>query len=82
MRTWDESSKAQKAVSFNCLDSGVCGKPANTPNHVAVWVYVIVGLSIFGGMFGTLYALFRLHQKQREQEREKRMQYWREQVCL
>ena len=33
------------------------------------------------GMFGTLYGLFFLHGKQREAEREKRMQYWREQVC-
>lgn len=32
------------------------------------------------GMFGTLYGLFFLHGKQREAEREKRMQYWREQV--
>ena len=31
-------------------------------------------------MLGTLFGLFFLHGKQREAEREKRMQYWREQV--
>ena len=30
-------------------------------------------------MIGTLIALFLLHNKQREKEREKRIQYWREQ---
>lgn len=36
---------------------------------------------LFLGMFATLFGLFFLHGKQREVEREKRMQYWREQVC-
>lgn len=36
----------------------------------------------FSGMFATLFGLFFFHGKQREAEREKRMQYWREQVCL
>lgn len=31
-------------------------------------------------MFGTLIGLFFMHRKQRDQEREKRLQYWREQV--
>ena len=33
-------------------------------------------------MFATLFGLFFFHGKQREVEREKRMQYWREQVCV
>lgn len=33
------------------------------------------------GIFGTLFGLFYLHRSQRDQEREKRLQYWREQVC-
>ena len=33
------------------------------------------------GMFGTLIGLFCFHRKQRDSEREKRMQYWKEQVC-
>lgn len=31
-------------------------------------------------MFGTMFALFYVHRSQRDREREKRMQYWREQV--
>jgi hypothetical protein len=34
------------------------------------------------GMLGTLFGLFFAHRKQRDQEREKRLQYWREQVKL
>jgi hypothetical protein len=33
------------------------------------------------GMFALLISMFVFHGKQREAEREKRMQYWREQVC-
>ena len=32
------------------------------------------------GMIGTLVVLFFIHRRQREDEREKRLQYWREQV--
>ena len=32
------------------------------------------------GMFGTLIGLFILHRRQRDEDREKRVQYWREQV--
>ena len=32
------------------------------------------------GMIGTLYLLFSIHGRQRDNEREKRLQYWREQV--
>jgi len=31
-------------------------------------------------MIGTLFLLFSIHGRQRENEREKRLQYWREQV--
>lgn len=35
------------------------------------------------GIIGTLIGLYFIHRKDRDQEREKRMQYWREQVrCL
>jgi hypothetical protein len=34
------------------------------------------------GMFGTLFLLFVFHRRQRDEEREKRVQYWREQVSL
>lgn len=34
------------------------------------------------GMFATLIALFLIHRRQRDQEREKRLQYWCEQVSV
>ncbi|KAL7281074.1 hypothetical protein ACG7TL_004376 [Trametes sanguinea] len=65
--------------TYNCLDSGVCGARADTPRQVGKWVYVVVGVCIFGGMVGTLVGLYFIHRKDRMQEREKRLQYWREQ---
>ncbi|KAI0790834.1 hypothetical protein C8Q75DRAFT_760909 [Abortiporus biennis] len=69
----------KECVSYNCLDTGVCGKSADKPNHVGRWVYVVCGIGIFGGIIVTVIAMFFFHRKQREVEREKRMQYWREQ---
>ncbi|CAL1707398.1 unnamed protein product [Somion occarium] len=80
MKELGESCQADKECqSFNCLATGVCGKPADTPSHVAFWVYIICGIAIFGGMIATLIGMFFLHKGQRDVEREKRMQYWREQ---
>ena len=62
------------------MTNSICGGDINASVQVGVWVYVLVGLGICGGMSGTLVGLFFLHLKQREQAREKRMQYWREQV--
>jgi len=75
----DSCTADKECTSWNCLESGVCGVSESVPHHFGVWVYVVVGLGIFGGMFGTLFALYFTHRKQRDQEREKRMQYWREQ---
>ncbi|EPQ57503.1 hypothetical protein GLOTRDRAFT_137819 [Gloeophyllum trabeum ATCC 11539] len=76
----NEACNADKECeSYNCLPSGKCGKPADASHHYAIWVYIIVCICIFGGMIGTLTGLFFMHGKQREQEREKRIQYWREQ---
>ncbi|KAJ7096411.1 hypothetical protein C8R44DRAFT_889718 [Mycena epipterygia] len=69
----------KECSSWNCLASGTCGIDTSTPKHVGTWVYVVVAIGIFGGIFGTLFGLFLLHRRQRDQEREKRMQYWREQ---
>ncbi|KAJ7084299.1 hypothetical protein B0H15DRAFT_848562 [Mycena belliarum] len=69
----------KECSSWNCLSTGTCGTDTSVPRHVGTWVYVIVAIGIFGGIFGTLTGLFLLHRRQRDQEREKRMQYWREQ---
>ncbi|KAG1734736.1 uncharacterized protein EDB91DRAFT_1146585 [Suillus paluster] len=69
----------KECLSFNCESNGVCGTGADSPNHFGIWAYSMVGLGIFGGMFATLITLFLVHRRQRDQEREKRLQYWREQ---
>ncbi|KAG1815923.1 uncharacterized protein BJ212DRAFT_1447001 [Suillus subaureus] len=79
----EETCDADKeCLSFNCLKKGVCGRGADSPKHFGIWVYVMVGVGIFGGMFATLIALFLIHRRQRDQEREKRLQYWLEQNAL
>ncbi|KAF9793073.1 hypothetical protein BJ322DRAFT_1032885 [Thelephora terrestris] len=72
----------KECLSYNCGANGTCGKDVSESNKLPIWMYVIVGIGIFGGMFGTLFGLFSLHGKQREVEREKRMQYWREQTAF
>ncbi|KIK67102.1 hypothetical protein GYMLUDRAFT_850632 [Collybiopsis luxurians FD-317 M1] len=75
-----EACDADKECStWNCLASGVCGADQALVHQVGAWVYVVVSIGIIGGMFGTLIGLFILHRKQRDAERERRMQYWREQ---
>ncbi|GJE95852.1 hypothetical protein PsYK624_120430 [Phanerochaete sordida] len=80
MKNLGDSCDADKECStFNCLASGVCGKSADSPEHVAFWVYIIVGVCIFGGMLATLIGMYCFHRGHRQAEREKRLQYWREQ---
>ncbi|PPQ70688.1 hypothetical protein CVT24_000170 [Panaeolus cyanescens] len=69
----------KECETFNCQSSGVCGVAASTPRHFGAWVYVLVALGIIGGMGGTLTGLYYSHRKQRDIERAKRAQYWREQ---
>lgn len=69
----------KECSSFNCQSNGVCGTSADTPHQFGIWVYVLVGVGIIGGMLATLISLFMIHRRQRDQEREKRIQYWREQ---
>ncbi|KAI0682751.1 hypothetical protein BC835DRAFT_1237895, partial [Cytidiella melzeri] len=79
-KNFGDSCAADKECStFNCLASGTCGKTADTPEHVGTWVYIVVGICIFGGMVATLIGLYYLHRGHRRAERDKRMQYWREQ---
>jgi len=69
----------KECSSSNCLATGVCGKPGDSPNRFPSWVYVLVVLALLGGMFGTLYGMYVFHRRERDKEREKRIQYWREQ---
>ncbi|KZV69526.1 hypothetical protein PENSPDRAFT_580767 [Peniophora sp. CONT] len=68
----------KECATFNCA-SGACAEAVNTPKHYGTWVYIVIGVCIFGGIFGILVALFFLHRRDRDAEREKRLQYWREQ---
>ncbi|KAG1898016.1 uncharacterized protein F5891DRAFT_956275 [Suillus fuscotomentosus] len=76
---WETCDADKECSSFNCLDKGVCGLGSDSPKYFKTWVYAVVGAGIFGGMFATLIALFLIHRRQRDQEREKRLQYWCEQ---
>ncbi|KAF8493636.1 hypothetical protein JB92DRAFT_2749951 [Gautieria morchelliformis] len=69
----------KECQSNNCLSSLTCGVSPQAPKQFGIWVYLIVGLGILFGMLGTLVGLYFLHRRTREQEREKRTQYWREQ---
>jgi hypothetical protein len=76
----DASCNADKeCTSFNCLPTQTCGESPSSPRHLSTWVYIVIGIGIFGGMIATLIFLFIVHGRQREDEREKRLQYWREQ---
>ncbi len=72
----------KECLTFNCADDGQCGPTTDTPHQVGTWVYAVVGVCIVGGMAGTLVALYFVHKKHRDVEREKRLQYWREQVLF
>ncbi|TFY78916.1 hypothetical protein EWM64_g5097 [Hericium alpestre] len=68
-----------RCTTLNCLPGGTCGAVTGDTRHLGKWVYVVVAIAIFGGMTATLILFFFLHGRQRDVEREKRMQYWREQ---
>jgi len=72
----------KECSSNNCESSLTCGLPPDAPKHFAVWVYAVVAIAILGGMIGTMVGLFFFHSRNRDQDREKRMQYWREQNAL
>ncbi|KAF9264276.1 hypothetical protein L218DRAFT_863363 [Marasmius fiardii PR-910] len=72
----------KECESWNCLNNGVCGIDSAASFHLGVHVYILVGLGICGGMLATLLGLFFLHRRQRDVDREKRMQYWREQSAF
>ncbi|KAI0268672.1 hypothetical protein BC834DRAFT_968128 [Gloeopeniophorella convolvens] len=69
----------KECSTYNCLPNQVCGKNLAESRHFGTWVYIVIGVGIFGGMIATLVLLFFIHGRKREDEREKRLQYWREQ---
>ncbi|KAI9456623.1 hypothetical protein F5148DRAFT_984406 [Russula earlei] len=75
-----ESCSADKeCLTYNCMPNLVCGVSPSNPRQFPTWVYIVAGTGIFGGMIVTLVVLFCIHRRQRDNEREKRRQYWREQ---
>ncbi|KZP34306.1 hypothetical protein FIBSPDRAFT_771818, partial [Athelia psychrophila] len=78
-----ESCTADKECeTYNCLDSGICGKGPQEPNHVPIYVYILVAVGILGGMIATLITLFIFHRRTRDSMREQRAQYYREQQAF
>ncbi|ESK95532.1 hypothetical protein Moror_12718 [Moniliophthora roreri MCA 2997] len=75
----DRCDADKECESMNCLNSSFCGRDAAASFHLGVWVYAVVGVGIAAATFGTLLVLFLVHRRQRDIDREKRMQYWREQ---
>ncbi|THU98636.1 hypothetical protein K435DRAFT_828381 [Dendrothele bispora CBS 962.96] len=58
---------------------GICGSDAAFAHHAGKWVYALVVIGMTTAVVGTLWGLFWLHGKQRAAERERRLQYWKEQ---
>ncbi|KAM5543243.1 hypothetical protein V8D89_003117 [Ganoderma adspersum] len=75
----DACDADKECSTFNCAGDGKCGPTPDTSRKIGTRVYAIVGGCIVGGMAGTLVALYFIHKKQRDVEREKRLQCWREQ---
>lgn len=79
-KDFGEACDADKeCTSYNCLANGTCGDLPSAVRKLALWIYILVAACIFTAMVGLLVGLFLLHRKQRDVEREKRIQYWREQ---
>lgn len=75
----EECTADKECDSMNCDANGKCAIAAATPHKFGIYAYVLVALGILAGMGGTLTGLYLAHRKQRDREREKRLQYWREQ---
>jgi len=78
----ESCSGDKECVSNNCATDLKCGVTADAPKHFPTWVYAVVAIAIIVGMVGTLAALFYIHSRTRDQDRAKRMQYWREQSAF
>ncbi|CCM01150.1 uncharacterized protein FIBRA_03198 [Fibroporia radiculosa] len=75
-------SADKECSTYNCLAAGICGPRTDAPVHVSTWVYAVVGAGGCGAIITILASLFFFHKKERDAEREKRIQYWQEQNAL
>ncbi|QRW21489.1 suppressor of stem-loop protein 1 [Rhizoctonia solani] len=72
----------KECTSGNCLDNLTCGVSTDAPRKLGAWVYAVVAIAIVGGMLLTVGTLFMIHRKERDEMRQQREQYWREQAAL
>ncbi|CAE6357401.1 unnamed protein product [Rhizoctonia solani] len=72
----------KECTSGNCLDNLTCGVSTDAPRKLGAWVYAVVAIAIIGGMLLTVGTLFMIHRKERDEMRQQREQYWREQAAL
>ncbi|KAL1714257.1 hypothetical protein EV715DRAFT_257643 [Schizophyllum commune] len=61
---------------------GKCGELPSALRKLPSWVYIVIGGGTLAITVGILVGLFMLHRKQGRIEREKRLQYWRDQNAL
>lgn len=47
-----------RCTSGNCLENLTCGVATDAPRKLGTWVYVVVGIAIFGGMRSFLLSNF------------------------
>ncbi|KZW04016.1 hypothetical protein EXIGLDRAFT_716036 [Exidia glandulosa HHB12029] len=72
----------KECASNNCDIGNVCGVSPDEPAHFPMWVYIVVAVGIVAGILFTMIALYLVHRRGRDEEQEKRTQYWREQTAM
>ncbi len=50
-------SADKECSSYNCLPDQTCGGSPSNPRHFPMWVYIIIGVGIFGGEHDSLFVL-------------------------
>ncbi|EJD53791.1 hypothetical protein AURDEDRAFT_110538 [Auricularia subglabra TFB-10046 SS5] len=72
----------KECISNNCDLDRKCGIRPDEPAHFPMWIYIVVAVGIVGGITFTMIALYLVHRRGRDDEHEKRTQYWREQTAM
>ncbi|KAH7105692.1 hypothetical protein BKA62DRAFT_400426 [Auriculariales sp. MPI-PUGE-AT-0066] len=72
----------KECVSDNCDIGNTCGDYVFAAAVFPMWVYIVVGVGIIAGIVLTMVALYFIHRRGRDDEYEKRTQYWREQTAM